>query len=136
VADASVLALATHTSGLTAWQPLYTLGLGRGTLLAHALLTPPGATRGSIVYSDLGFIVLGHLVERVGGQPLAALAAGLFERLGVAARLGFTPGAGGVAPTEECPSRGRTLRGEVHDENAFPLGGAAGHAGLFGTARG
>ena len=136
LADASVLELATHTSGLPAWQPLYTLGLDRSTLFAHVLHTPLTDARGSIVYSDLGFIVLGHLLERIGGQPLATLAAGLFGRLGLAGALGFAPNAGTVAPTEACPWRGRVLQGEVHDENAGALGGAAGHAGLFGTARG
>src|ERR671938_989212 len=110
------------------------LGLDRSTLLTKLLytpLSPPGA----IVYSDLGYILLGYVLERLSGRSLADLAAELYERLGLHAALGFQPH-GIVAPTEHCPWRGRLLRGEVHDENAASLGGVAGHAGLFGTLRG
>jgi CubicO group peptidase (beta-lactamase class C family) len=132
--DASVLQMATHTSGLLAWQPLYTLGLDRSTLLTKLLYTPATAP-GPIVYSDLGYMLLGYLLERLSGRALTDLAGELYRRLGLADALGFRA-AGDVAPTEHCPWRGRMLRGEVHDENAFALGGAAGHAGLFGTLRG
>jgi CubicO group peptidase (beta-lactamase class C family) len=134
--DVSVLQLATHTSGLPAWQPLYTLGLDRPTLLARLLHTHVEShAPGSIVYSDLGYMLLGYLLERLSGQSLEALARQLFGRLGLQHALAFRP-AGEVAPTEDCPWRGRVLRGEVHDENAAALGGVAGHAGLFGTLRG
>lgn len=135
--DATVLQLATHTSGLPAWQPLYTLGLDRPTLFARLLHTPLEREPGRIVYSDLGYLVLGHLLERTLGKPLDALARGLFARVGLDGALGFAPPADApIAPTEQCPWRGRMLRGEVHDENSFSLGGVAGHAGLFGTLRG
>jgi CubicO group peptidase (beta-lactamase class C family) len=135
--DATVLQLATHTSGLPAWQPLYTLGLDRATLLARLLHTPLEAAPGKIVYSDLGFIVLGRVLERVHGRALDALANDQFQRLGLNGDLAFTPPGGAlVAPTEYCPWRSRLLRGEVHDENAAALGGVGGHAGLFGTLRG
>jgi len=135
--DATVLQLATHTSGLPAWQPLYTLGLDRPTFFARLLHTPLERPPGPIVYSDLGFMVLGHLLERLFQKPLDAQARGLFARVGLDGALAFSPPDGApLAPTEACPWRGRLLRGEVHDENAFAMGGIAGHAGLFGTLRG
>jgi CubicO group peptidase (beta-lactamase class C family) len=135
--DATVLQLATHTSGLPAWEPLYTLGLDRATLLARVLYTPLQRPPGTIVYSDLGIIVLGHILERVSGCALDALAGRLFARLGIERELAFAvPDGASVAPTERCPWRQRLLRGEVHDENASALAGVAPHAGLFGTLRG
>src|SRR5688572_6232266 len=145
LADARLIELVTHTSGLPAWQPLYTLGLDRATLLARVLQSPLADTRGRIVYSDLGYILLGHLLERQAGQPLEEQAAALYGRLGLGDGLGFRRlGAEAppqqpppsVAPTERCPWRGRVLRGEVHDENASAMDGVSGHAGLFGTLRG
>ena len=135
--DATVLQLATHTSGLPAWQPLYTLGLDRATLLAKLLHTPLQRSPGVIEYSDLGFMLLGYALERCSGLPLELLATALFARVGLESELGFRPPAeASIAPTEQCPWRSRMLRGEVHDENAAALGGVAGHAGLFGTLRG
>jgi CubicO group peptidase (beta-lactamase class C family) len=135
--DASVLQLATHTSGLPAWQPLYTLGLDRPTLLARLLHTPLKQPPGTIEYSDLGFMLLGYLLEREFEKPLDVQAKELFVRLGLDGALGFAhPKDAPVAPTEQCPWRTRLLRGEVHDENAAAMGGVAGHAGLFGTLHG
>jgi CubicO group peptidase (beta-lactamase class C family) len=158
LADTRLIELVTHTSGLPAWQPLYTLGLDRATVLARVLQSPLTDARGRIVYSDLGYILLGHLLERQAGQPLEEQAAGLYARIGLGGELGFWPlraeGAGSprpaespppvrlpsaaasAAPTERCPWRGRVLRGEVHDENAAAMGGVSGHAGLFGTLAG
>jgi len=135
--DARVLDLITHTSGLPAWQPLYTTGLDRPTAFARLLHTPLAGPPGPIVYSDLGFLILGHLLERLEGERLDILAQRLFTRLGLQDALAFAPPPGApVAPTEHCPWRQRLLRGEVHDENAWSLGGIAGHAGLFGTLAG
>jgi CubicO group peptidase (beta-lactamase class C family) len=135
--DATVLQLATHTSGLPAWQPLYTLGLDRATLFARLLYTRLQRPPGAIEYSDLGFILLGYVLERTQNAPLETLARGFFARHGLDGELGFTPPRdASIAPTEQCPWRSRLLRGEVHDENAFALGGVSGHAGLFGTLRG
>ncbi|GAA5534222.1 serine hydrolase domain-containing protein [Deinococcus aluminii] len=120
--------LLTHTAGLPAWAPLYTWG-DAATIRARVLqepwpLTPPGEVR----YSDLGYILLGHVLERVRGVPLRDF------RLDPG--LTFGPDPAHTVATERCPWRGRVLRGETHDENAFALGGAAGHAGLFGTLAG
>jgi CubicO group peptidase (beta-lactamase class C family) len=135
--DATVLQLATHTSGLPAWQPLYTLGLDRATQMARLLHSSLASPSGAIVYSDLGFMLLGYLLERLYARPLEVSAHGLFARVGLDAQISFAPPEGApVAPTEVCPWRGRLLRGEVHDENAFAFGGVSGHAGLFATLRG
>jgi len=105
---------------------------------AEPLAYPPGSRS---IYSDLGFILLGALVEQALSGRLDVLAAQLiFEPLRLPS-LGFfaLPGnarsmGGPLAPTERCPVRGRLVVGEVHDLNAYAMGGVAGHAGLFGTA--
>jgi serine-type D-Ala-D-Ala carboxypeptidase len=102
---------------------------------AEPLAAPPG-TRA--VYTDLGFMLLGWLLERVRGARLDALAdREIFRPLALGATA-FGPlavDAGrAVAATERCPWRGRLLVGEVHDQNAWAMNGVAGHAGLFSTA--
>jgi CubicO group peptidase (beta-lactamase class C family) len=87
------------------------------------------------VYSDLGFILLGFLLE--GESSLAARFEAVRTQMGLVEDLQFHPPRhwhARTAPTEFDRWRGRLLVGEVHDENAWALGGAAGHAGLFGTA--
>ena len=149
--------LLTHTSGLPAWRPLYLLTedepeRAAGAIASLELEYKPG-TR--VVYSDLGFIALGILLERLTGQRLKELAKHeIFEPLKLTQTF-FNPEVAlqtGVAACETgnayeldmCKqmgageyqnSRRRLIWGEVHDGNAFFLGGAAGHAGLFSTAR-
>jgi CubicO group peptidase (beta-lactamase class C family) len=130
--------LLTHSGGLLWWAPLYKELKGKAAYLerivAMDLAYQPGT---KAVYSDLGLILLGDVVERLGGAPLDELA-----RKRVTGPLGmrdtrYLPPkalAPRIAPTENDPWRGRVLRGEVHDENAAALGGVAPHAGLFGTA--
>lgn len=113
----------THTSGLPAVEPIYTWGEGKARL--EALVLQKDWAFGESVYSDINFILLGIVIERLTGQSLAALA----EEAGFA----VTPGPSLAVATEACSWRGRVIKGEVHDENAFALGGIAGHAGLFGT---
>ncbi|GBF06202.1 beta-lactamase [Deinococcus aerius] len=120
--------LLTHTAGLPAWAPLYTWG-DAATIRARVLqerwpLTEPG----EVVYSDLGYILLGTVLERVRGRSLRDFT--------LDSGLTFTPDPARSAATERCPWRGRVLRGETHDENGWALGGNAGHAGLFGTLAG
>lgn len=145
-------ALLSHRSGLPAYRPYYRdlsripLDRRRDTLLHWILREPleqrPGARR---LYSDLGYLLLGWILEEVSGMPLHRLfeeriAAPLDIGLGFRLRIGKErrePAAAegpSVAATERCPWRGRILQGEVHDENAYCLGGVAGHAGLFGSA--
>jgi len=134
LAEASVRSLLTHASGLPAWRPLFAEVSERRTALA-AVLQSRLEQPGEVVYSDLGFMLLGALVERVAHERLDAFAAReVFVPLGMADTR-FGPLAGvPVAATEDCGWRDRVLEGEVHDENAAVWEGVAGHAGLFGTA--
>lgn len=132
----AVRQLLDHSSGLPAHDPLWQRLQRRDEVEAEIaglpLERPPGA---AAVYSDLGFILLTFVLERVMGRRLDALFAPLAVALGPV--MTFTPAASladRVAPTESDPWRGRVLRGEVHDENAALCDGVAGHAGLFGTA--
>lgn len=135
LADVTIRQLLTHTSGLPAWKPLFALVSERRTAFANVLQTEleqPDAYS----YSDLGFILLGAIVERVTGeQQDSFVKKHIFDPLGMS-ETGYGPVAGvPVAATEDCGWRGEVLEGVVHDENAFVLGGIAGHAGLFGTSR-
>jgi serine-type D-Ala-D-Ala carboxypeptidase len=126
--------LLTHTSGLPAWRPFYRQPFQEipAALLETFFSYPPD---GSIVYSDLGFMLLGQAIAQLTTHPLdAAINQLVFAALpNPAIQYGPVP-AGQAAPTEYCDWRSRRMRGEVHDENAWALGGVAGHAGLFGTA--
>jgi CubicO group peptidase (beta-lactamase class C family) len=115
-----------HQTHLPAVEPLYTYGQDPATLRAFVLQREWRA--GAAVYSDINFILLGIAIERLTGRPL------LHQPLRPG--LSFHPDPQNTAATEHCTWRGRVLRGEVHDENAFALGGASGHAGLFGTVDG
>jgi CubicO group peptidase (beta-lactamase class C family) len=144
--------LLAHSSGLPAYLPFFRDCTGRQEF-QHAICTLPleyaPSTRST--YSDLGFILLGFILEdaipdsaRAGSLPgtfdPAASLSGQFGRMAsfmTAEPLTFKPPRSWrsrTAPTEIDRWRGRLLVGEVHDENAWALGGAAGHAGLFGTA--
>ena len=112
-----------HQTHLPAVEPLYTYGQDPATLRAFVLQREWRA--GPPVYSDNNFILLGIALERLTGRPLGDLATDGFT---------FRPDPTLCAATEKCAWRGRVMRGEVHDENAYALGGASGHAGLFGTA--
>jgi CubicO group peptidase (beta-lactamase class C family) len=128
--------LLTHTSGLPPGAPLTEAANpddARRVALEVAPSAPPGAT---VTYSDVGFMVLGFAIEALTERSLGdAIRELVTAPLGLQ-RTAFRPDqSASIAPTEVCPWRGRRLRGEVHDENAAALGGVAGHAGLFGTAR-
>ncbi|BAS28269.1 serine hydrolase domain-containing protein [Limnochorda pilosa] len=131
--------LLTHTSGISGWEPLYRHPGSPADrlqqLLRYPLLQPPGER---VVYSCLGYILLGWILEVVAGAPLDQLARErLYQPLGMEAT-GFVPAPDlreRAAATELAPDTGEVLQGVVHDENARFLGGVAGNAGLFGTAR-
>ncbi len=108
-----------HRTALPAHEPIYSWGTDAPTL--RALVLQRDWPAGPPAYSDINFILLGLLADRLAPT---ALPPGFFA----------SPGPERAAATEHCHWRGRTLRGEVHDENAAALGGLAGHAGLFGTA--
>jgi CubicO group peptidase (beta-lactamase class C family) len=134
----TVRQLLTHSAGIEWWAPLYRDIQGKAAYLerivAMDLAYDPGTKS---VYSDLGIILLGDILERLGGAPLERLAR---ERVLLPLAMKdaqYRPPARllpRIAPTENDPWRGRVVRGEVHDENAFALGGVAPHAGLFATA--
>jgi CubicO group peptidase (beta-lactamase class C family) len=115
-----------HQTHLPAVEPLYTYGQAPDTLRAFILQRAWQA--GPPVYSDINFMLLGIAIERLKGCKLADL--------DLPSGLTWHPDPSETAATERCTWRGRVMRGEVHDENAFALGGAAGHAGLFGRIDG
>ena len=115
-----------HATHLPAVEPIYTYGDDPERLKAFVLQREWRA--GPSVYSDINFILLGIAIERLTGQKL--------RDLHLPHGLTFRPDPALCAATEACTWRGRVMRGEVHDENAFSLGGASGHAGLFGTIDG
>lgn len=144
--------LLAHTAGLPAWRPFYqeltTLPLEerRDAILRLAAREPLETAPGSqTVYSDLGFILLGAVIERATLLRLDELLQRLvceplrlertcFVDLAAPKLSGELRRRFRFAPTERCPWRERRLEGEVHDDNASAAGGVAGHAGLFSTA--
>ncbi len=151
----TVRELLTHSSGLPAWRPLYILAEGEaervlGVIANLGLEYKPGSR---VIYSDLGFIALGKLLERITGHSISELARQeIFDQLELQQTL-FNPEVewqtriaasetGNNYEREASEDRGeyknwrqRVIWGEVHDGNAYFLGGAAGHAGLFSTAQ-
>jgi CubicO group peptidase (beta-lactamase class C family) len=143
--------LLTHSSGLSAYLPFYRDYTGRLEFeRAICQLPLEYAPDAQSIYSDLGFILLGFILEDAAGansqpprapaafDPAATIAEQFhrFRSFLTAEPLTFNPPRAWrprCAPTEVDPWRGRLLTGEVHDENCWALGGAAGHAGLFGT---
>jgi CubicO group peptidase (beta-lactamase class C family) len=130
--------LLTHSSGLPAWLPLYKTCKSKSEFLNAITQLDCEYEPGSrIVYSDLGFILLGFILEAVSGLSLDRLSnSEIFEPLKMYETTFKPTGSlkAKAVATENCPWRGRVLVGEVHDENAYALGGVAGHAGLFSTA--
>jgi beta-glucosidase-like glycosyl hydrolase/CubicO group peptidase (beta-lactamase class C family) len=140
---ATVADLLAHTSGTLWWKDFYRQVSGmtkreaKAKILADIYTLPLDyAPRAKSVYSDLGILLLGEILERLSGHTLDELAKNeIFEPLGMDDST-FNPDTSRldlIAPTEDDPWRGRVVRGEVHDENAFVLGGVAPHAGLFST---
>jgi CubicO group peptidase (beta-lactamase class C family) len=156
VGDLEVGQLLTHTAGLPAWLPLYSLAEGRRDLVVPRLaeVSLQGKPGQQVIYSCVGFVTLGLMLERVGGESLDALfRREILEAIGLEGELGFNPdyathslARGATEPTVErrmiadlgmeetfLPPTGY---GAPDDGNARFLGGVAGNAGLFGTARG
>jgi serine-type D-Ala-D-Ala carboxypeptidase len=153
--------LLSHSSGLPAWRPYYremlaleTGGKKVGFVATHSakefvytqlqrekLEAPPGR---QTIYSDLGFMLLGAAVEAISGVELdqycwskifrpLGLRSTSFINLELMRRRRLEPAVEQFAPTERCAWRKRILCAEVHDDNAYAMGGVAGHAGLFST---
>lgn len=112
-----------HATFLPAVEPIYTLGLSPLTMRAYILQRD--WKKGPSVYSDINFMLLGIVIERVTGLALIDQETPNGTT--------FRPDPLNCAATEFCTWRNRIICGEVHDENAYAMGGAAGHAGLFGT---
>jgi len=113
---------------------------GRDAVVDAVLATPAEAAPGArVLYSDLGFIALGALLEARRGRDLDALwaahplGAGTGARFVRLADVGYHPALPLVAPTEHCGWRKRVVHGQVHDDNCFAMGGVGGHAGLWGA---
>lgn len=142
--------LLTHSAGLAPYRPYFrrfgpTGEPGGGDALVRAILADPLEYEpgSECRYSDLGFILLGRIIEQVSGLRLDEC----FRRyvsgpLGLEDDIFFLPLTGShrqritgrsIAATERCPWRGRVLTGEVHDEHCWLMNGVSGHAGLFGT---
>ncbi len=136
--DVTIRMLLTHYSGLPAdvdlKQPWNGADAGFALANASKLVNPPGST---FLYSDVGFVVLGELVQKVSGMPLDQYAQTyIFGPLGMSSTR-FNPPPTWVpriAPTQRDEHTGQTLRGTVHDPTARQMGGVAGDAGLFSTA--
>ena len=145
--------LLSHTSGLPAWIPFYLEVTGYDAVVARAAAEVSAAVpAGQLVYSDLGFILLGEVARRTLGATLDVLARRrIFAPLGMN-DTGYSPDRAlldRIAPTEDGTAieqtmageagrrhtwRRRLIWGEVHDSNAYAMGGVSGHAGVFGTA--
>jgi CubicO group peptidase (beta-lactamase class C family) len=135
----TVRMLLTHSSGLPAYVKLFETARTRDELVRAALATPLVADPGSQAdYSDIGFILLGEILARLADAPLDLFAQKeIFAPLGMS-RTCFNPPAdwkSAIPPTEDDRSfRHRVIQGDVNDENAWVMGGVAGHAGLFAPA--
>ncbi|HXG53104.1 MAG TPA: serine hydrolase domain-containing protein [candidate division Zixibacteria bacterium] len=158
----SVRQLLSHTSGLAAWKPYYEeivkaeragrihFVASRGAksyVLEQIHRDRPVSVPGTqSLYSDLGFMVLGQLVEELTGatldrfcqeqifRPLELRSTSFVDLTQLRTRR-LEPVVEMIAPTENCPWRKKILCGEVHDDNAYAMGGVAGHAGLFSSAQ-
>ncbi|HAR43907.1 MAG TPA: serine hydrolase [Bdellovibrionales bacterium] len=151
--------LLAHTSGLPAWVPLFEKirahfsrrpvesfsVSSRQRLMRNLVFTisPEKPAGERAVYSDIGFIVLGFLLEEIAGSALdRAVANFLWKPMGLNSafynRITTSPSRDvrhEVAATEDCPWRGGILQGQVHDDNCWSMGGYAGHAGAFANAK-
>ena len=133
----TIFQLLAHTAGFPGGEPLGRQHKSRDDILEAIfsidLLYPPGTDR---VYDDLGYILLGLIVESITGVTLDKYCKNeIFEPLKMSETM-FVPQKtllGRIVPTEIDAGRGGLLRGIVHDERAYIMGGVAGHAGLFGT---
>ncbi len=159
--DTSIAELASHTTLLQAWKPFYLFVKDREEVLAEIVRTPINLAAGPpVVYSDLNFLVLMFLIERLAGRRIDFLASDMiFEPLGLSDTF-FCPAdeirhriaaceKGNAFEKQACietgylqpnaggsdPFRKDTIWGEVHDGNAHFMGGVAGHAGLFSTVQ-
>jgi len=126
----------THTAGLQWWLPLWKEAKSIEEAAWRAAQEPLAQDLGSFRYSDLGYIMFTHALAEVGSAPFAELIRTRVLGEVEARTCGYGPRAReeSVATERDDEWRKKRMRGEVHDENAYAMGGTAGHAGLFGTA--
>ena len=135
----TVRMLLAHSSGLPAYERLFEFSQNRKELLRAAMTTPLAAEPGARAeYSDIGFILLGEILERIATEPLDKFAQReIFDRL-VLKQSWFVPPLemrAQIPPTEDDRVfRKRVIQGQVNDENAWVMGGVSGHAGMFASA--
>ncbi len=146
----TVRQLLNHSSGMAAHRPFYRQIVRQGyradrdeiqrLVLAEPLLSQPGK---NVLYSDLGYMVLGWMVEEIATVGLNLyVQQRIYKAMGLTEQLFFIDREEKghfdrqYAATEDCPWRQRVLLGEVHDQNAHAMGGVAGQAGLFGDLAG
>jgi CubicO group peptidase (beta-lactamase class C family) len=134
--DVTLAHVLEHTAGLTWWLPLWKEVHTLEEAVWRAAQEPLAQDLGTFTYSDIGYIMLTQGLATIGGRPFADLVRekvlGPVEAL--TADFGPRLAESCVATEDDTEWRHRRLRGEVHDENAFSVGGTCGHAGLFGTA--
>ena len=137
--DITVRLLLTHFSGLRPDLDLKPAWKGYETGIQKALIDRPVAAPGErFIYSDINYILLGEIVHVVSGKPLPEFARqNIYQPLGMKETMYQPPAElrSRIAPTEHYPGDAGPLRGIVHDETTKFMGGIAGHAGLFSTAR-
>ena len=146
--------LLSHSSGLPDWKP-YFWAIIRQDKKTPGFLSSPSAKQVAYhmanneplihspgthsLYSDIGFMILGEIIEKVSGESLDQFCKhNIFLKLNC--KKTFFPAlgqkiTGRIAATEDCPWRGKVILGEVHDDNTYAMGGVSGHAGLFSTAQ-
>lgn len=135
----TVRMLLAHSSGLPAYEKLFEFAQNKNELLRAAMTTQLGADPGTRAeYSDIGFILLGEILERIAGEPLDQFSQReIFDKLDLT-RTCFIPAMelrAHIPPTQDDRAfRHRIIQGEVDDENAWVMGGVAGHAGMFASA--
>ena len=136
--EITVRDLLSHSSGLPAFKQYFKMEKTREVILENIYDTEPVREKGdTTIYSDVGAIMLGELIEKASGFPLDIFVDSLiFKPLGMGTTFYNPPEEKikRVIPTEIDP-KGNLIHGYVHDENAHSLGGVAGHAGLFSTAK-
>lgn len=132
--NVSIFRLMTHTSGITPHIPLWTkLDTNDASSVASLILaSEPKCRPGEeVYYTCMGYILLKTIIERVTGETLDSLAKRLvFDPLGMTSTC-YNPKSDNVVTTEKSPLYGEYIKGHVHDENAYFLGGVSGNAGVF-----
>jgi len=131
--------LMTHTSGLPPFKEYWRTSTGKADTLSRIFVEPLEYEPGTkMIYSDLGIILMAEIIQRLTGKPLDVLANEyIFSPLSMFSTMYNPPKKlwPDIAPTEiDNQLRHRLVQGEVHDENAFTIGGVSGHAGVFSTS--